>query len=248
MNLAISKLAILPRPAARHFLLFLFLHFVAAAAVSELPQTPVPGHTLYGTVFDPSSANVAGAGVTLTTSNGQVVASAKTDSAGFFFFDNLARGKYRLQIHAAGFNDNVSDVTVGTKPLGAFRITLAIASVSELVNVTADDAISRVSLDTAENQNSNTITHDALDRVPVFDQDYVSLLSRFLSDDSIGTNGVSLVVNGVEANGPGVSASAVQEVRINQNPYAAQFARPGRARLRSSRSPAHRSFTAPSIF
>lgn len=234
MNLAISKLAILPRPAARHFLLFLlflFLHFVAAAAVSELPQVPVPGHTLYGTVFDPSSASVAGAGVTLTTANGQVVSSTKTDRAGSFFFDNLARGKYRLQIHAAGFNDNVSDVTVGAKPLGAFRITLAIASVSELVNVTADDAISRVSLDTAENQNSNTITHDALDRVPVFDQDYVSLLSRFLSDDSIGTNGVSLVVNGVEANGPGVSASAVQEVRINQNPYAAQFARPGRARL-----------------
>ena len=44
-----------------------------------------------------------------------------------------------------------------------------------------------------------------LDRVPVFDQDYITALSRFLSDDTIGTNGVSLVVNGIEANGPGVS-------------------------------------------
>ena len=45
--------------------------------------------------------------------------------------------------------------------------------------------------------------------------------SRFLSEDAIGTNGISLVVNGVEANGPGVSPSAVQEVKINLNPYSA---------------------------
>jgi len=38
-------------------------------------------------------------------------------------------------------------------------------------------------------------------------------------------------VNGIEANGPGVTPSAVQEVRINNNPYSARFSRPGRARL-----------------
>ena len=231
MSLSIFKLVIPPPTVARHFLLLIFVHLVAAAAVSGLPQAPAPGHTIHGTVFDPSLANVAGAEVNLTTSNNQEVASTKTDRAGLYLFDNLARGKYRLQIHAAGFKDVVSDVTVGAKPLGALRITLAIAPVSEVVNVTADDAISQASLDTGENQDSNNVTRDALDRVPVFDQDYVSLLSRFLRDDTIGTNGVSLIVNGVEANGPGVSASAVQEVKINQNPYAAQFSRPGRARL-----------------
>ena len=44
-------------------------------------------------------------------------------------------------------------------------------------------------------------------------------------------NGVTLVVNGIEANGPGVTPSAVQEVKINNNPYSARFSRPGRARL-----------------
>jgi hypothetical protein len=39
------------------------------------------------------------------------------------------------------------------------------------------------------------------------------------------------VVNGIEANGPGVTPSAVQEVKINNNPYSARFSRPGRARL-----------------
>ena len=106
-----------------------------------------------------------------------------------------------------------------------------ISAVSEVVSVTADDNVPQTSSDPSENLNANNITRDALDRVPVFDLDYITLLSRFLSDDAIATSGVSLVVNGVEANGPGVSASAVQEVKINQNPYSARFARPGRARV-----------------
>jgi len=56
-------------------------------------------------------------------------------------------------------------------------------------------------------------------------------MSRFLDDNATGTNGVTLVVNGIEANGPGVTPSAVQEVKINNNPYSARFSRPGRARL-----------------
>jgi hypothetical protein len=221
-------------PAARILLIFLLIVLIAPTLLA-VPQAGAS--SLSGKVLDSSSSNIAGASVTLLSSDGQVVASTTTDRTGSFVFDRLARGKYHLQIRASGFRDSVSDVTLGGKPLPSLRFTLAIASQSEVVRVTADDAIPQVSLGSAENQDSNNITHDALDRVPVFDQDYITLLSRFLSDDSIGTNGVSLVVNGVEANGPGVSASAVQEVKINQNPYAAQFARPGRARLEITTKP-----------
>jgi len=88
-----------------------------------------------------------------------------------------------------------------------------------------------VSTETSENQNNNAIDRDALDRVPVFDQDYITTMSRFLDDSATGTNGITLVVNGIEANGPGVTPSALQEVKINNNPYSARFSRPGRARL-----------------
>jgi hypothetical protein len=224
--------------AARYGLLILFILVPVHSIVCAVPQASAPAaHTLYGTVLDPSSSNVAGATVTLIGSTGRLVASTITDRAGSFFFDNLPRGKYHLQIRAAGFRDSDSDVTVGAKPLAPLRFTLAIASLSEVVSVTADEAIPQVSLEPTDNQNANNITREALDRVPVFDQDYITLLSRFLSDDTIGTNGVSLVVNGVEANGPGVSASAIQEVKINQNPYTAQFARPGRARMEITTKP-----------
>jgi hypothetical protein len=102
---------------------------------------------------------------------------------------------------------------------------------SENVTVDTGENVPLVSTDTQGNQNTNTIDRNALDRIPVFDQDYITAMSRFLDDNAIGTNGVTLVVNGIEANGPGVTPSAVQEVRINNNPYSARFSRPGRARL-----------------
>jgi hypothetical protein len=212
-------------------ILFLLLVGLPASIFSQTPQPGLPVHTLSGTVLDPSSAEVAGAQISLLTSNGAVEASTTSDHAGYFFFDDLRHGKYRLRIHATGFKDGLVDVTLSAKPLSPLRITLAIAAVSEVVSVTADESIPQTSADPSENLNANNITRDALDRVPVFDLDYITLLSRFLSDDAIASSGVSLVVNGVEANGPGVSASAVQEVKINQNPYSARFARPGRARV-----------------
>jgi hypothetical protein len=226
-----SNPAVRLQRANRVILLYLFFLALPTALLSQSSQPSPPAHSLSGTVLDPSSADVADAQVTLLTSSGSVQASTTTDRLGYFFFDDLPRGKYRLRIHAVGFKDALVDVNLSAKPLLTLRISLAISAVSEVVSVTADETIPQTSSDASENLNANNITRDALDRVPVFDLDYITLLSRFLSDDAIATSGVSLVVNGVEANGPGVSASAVQEVKINQNPYSARFARPGRARV-----------------
>jgi hypothetical protein len=134
-------------------------------------------------------------------------------------------------VQAKGFQDFRRDLILKTKVAPPIRIVLSIATEKEVINVSADQAVPVVSTEVSENQNANTIDRAALDRLPVFDQDYIATLSRFLDDNAVGTNGITLVVNGVEANGPGVTKSAIQEVRINQNPYSALFSRPGRARL-----------------
>jgi hypothetical protein len=189
-----------------------------------------------GTVLDPSGAFIADAQVRLVDSRGKSAATT-TDRNGVFHFAGVANGKYQITIQVAGFRDATARIVVGAKPLAPLRVTLSISSVSEVVSVSGDDGGLKVSTEVSENQSTNNIDRDALDRVPVFDQGYVTMLSRFLSDDAIATSGVSLVVNGVEANGPGVSASAVQEVKINQDPYSARFSRPGRARLEITTKP-----------
>src|SRR5262249_36411479 len=71
----------------------------------------------------------------------------------------------------------------------------------------------------------------AIENLPVFNQDILTTMSRFLDASAIGTNGTTLVVNGVEMNSLTVSASAIQQIKINQDPYSAEYPRPGRGRI-----------------
>ena len=162
--------SVTPNPTARlrcvtRALLLLLLVSLPAPLFSQAPQPTPPAHTLSGTVLDPSSADLADAQVTLLSANGTVQASTTTDRVGYFFFDDLPHGKYRLRIHATGFKDGLVDVTVSAKALSPLRITLAISAVSEVVSVTADENIPQTSSDPSENLNANNITRDALDRV-----------------------------------------------------------------------------------
>jgi len=182
-------------------------------------------------VLDPSGAAIAGADVILLSGDGKELSRITSDQNGSFQFEKLAAGAYKIQAQAAGFRDTIVELKLGSRATSPLRVVLPIAEQNEVVNVAGSDVSLVVTTDVSENQNANNLDRSALDRVPVFDRDYISMLSRFLDDSAIGTNGVSLIVNGIEANGPGVTPSAVQEVRINQNPYSARFARPGRARL-----------------
>ncbi len=188
-------------------------------------------HSLTGVVLDPSGAAIAKAQVSLVSTGSEAVAQTQTDAVGAFHFDNIPPGKYTLELHADGFRDAHMPVAATGKRLSSIRVVLQILVQTENVTVATGVNVPLVSTETSENQNNNAINRDALDRVPVFDQDYITTMSRFLDDSATGTNGVTLVVNGIEANGPGVTPSAVQEVRINNNPYSARFSRPGRARL-----------------
>ena len=184
-----------------------------------------------GMVLDPSGAAIAGADVILLSGDGKELSRITSGQDGSFQFEKLAAGTYKIQAQAAGFRDTIVEVKLGSRATSPLRVVLPIAQQNEVVNVAGSDVSLVVTTDVSENQNANNLDRSALDRVPVFDRDYISMLSRFLDDSTIGTNGVSLIVNGIEANGPGVTPSAVQEVRINQNPYSSRFARPGRARL-----------------
>src|ERR1700687_3458483 len=188
-------------------------------------------HSMSGVLLDPSGAAIANAQVTLLGNKGEVLAQTTSDDVGAFHFDNVAPGKYTMECSAEGFRDTRTAVTVTGKRITPLRIVMPILVAAETVTVATGVNVPMVSTETSENQNANSIDRNALDRVPVFDQDYITTMSRFLDDNATGTNGVTLVVNGIEANGPGGTPSAVQEVKINNNPYSARFSRPGRARL-----------------
>lgn len=220
-------------PLETHVKLLLIILAVASVLLHALPSsaqvsTP-PMQKISGVVVDPSGAAISGAQVSLTEGDGTSIEKSLTDNSGAFRFTHVLVGDYIVRVQAAGFQDTKTNIVVRALQIPSLRVVMPIAVESQTIDVGA--GAPQVSPEIEENQNANTIDRSALDRVPVFDQDYITTMSRFLDDSATGTNGVSLVVNGIEANGPGVTPSAVQEVKVNQNPYSARFTRPGRARL-----------------
>jgi TonB-dependent receptor-like protein len=67
-------------------------------------------------------------------------------------------------------------------------------------------------------------------------------VSQFLDTGSIGTGGVTIVVNGMEVNSLNVSASAIQQIKINSDPYSAEYSRPGRGRIEILTKPGGQSY------
>ena len=210
-----------------HFILLLLGSISGLGLAQSAPRL----QDLIGTVHDTSGAVIVGATVTLSTQNGAVVSRSVSDSSGTFHFRNVDAGNYTLDVTQPGFREVRQQVTLTSKPRSPLRIALPVASVKQEVTVVGSDSSAQISTDIGQNQSGNVVDSNALDRLPVFDQDYITTMSRFLDPDSSGTNGTTLVVNGVEANGPGVTASAIQSVKINQNPYTALYSRPGRARI-----------------
>ena len=214
------------------FLILATLNFLPASVLAQQKSQQFEpfAYAISGTVLDPSGALIPGARLTLVKEDGTSIAQTVADDKGSFRFDNVNSGRYRILVQAVGFRDTKTDVSLGARSRAEIRIIMPLDTHTESVTVAGDSA-PQVNTEISGNQSSATLDRNALDRVPVFDQDYISTISRFLDSTGTGTNGVDLIVNGVAANGPGVTASAIQEVKVNQNPYSPLFARPGRARL-----------------
>jgi hypothetical protein len=205
--------------------------FMSVFAQIAPAQTAPTGRSIRGTVLDTTGVVIAGAQIVIATPDGQTIDHGMTDGAGSFSFTNLPTGFYVVDITKEHFREIKQPTRVSSQVHPPLRLVMPVAAVTQELAIGASDNGPQVSTEIAQNQGSNTLDRDALDRIPVFDQDYITAMSRFLDADSTGTNGITLVVNGVEANGPGVTPSAVQNVKINQNPYTALYSRPGRVRI-----------------
>jgi len=188
-----------------------------------------PG-SVQGLVQDQSGALVPHAAVELLDGAGTIVATTQTDLSGAFSFTGVSPGDYTIRTSLEGFKPIMTRVRVALgRRATVQKLTLELASIAQEITVERDAA----SLGTRADANRDAVTIDsaALRDIPIFDRDVVGTLSRFLDASALGTGGVTLVVDGMEARKVGVAPSAIQQVKINQDPYSAEFPRPGRGRI-----------------
>src|ERR1700676_2030717 len=169
---------------ARTWLFLLTLVVVGNAIAQRPPQTVA----ITGTVLDPSGASTPDAAVTLKQGSGSIRAQGKTDASGKFRFDAVPPGTYSIGIQREGFKISNTALKVSSQPPAALTIMLALEGISSEVSVSGNESV-QVSTDAAENRDSATVDQSLLEKVPVFDQDYVVTMSAFLDSASIGTGG-----------------------------------------------------------
>ncbi len=214
---------------------------LVAAFLGGGPQAVAPGVPVTGVVQDQTGAVLAGAGVELLDASGAVTRTAAADAVGAFRFDGVGPGTYQLRATFEGFRPASSRVRVTTRAPGTQRLALDLATLTQEITVSTGTA----AVSTASSANVDAVTIDAntLDSLPVFDRDYVATLSRFLDTGSLGNGGVTVVVNGMEVTGLNVSASAVSQIKVNQDPYSAEYSRPGRGRIEILTKPGSQMFS-----
>src|SRR5437588_9638071 len=213
------------RTSARHRTLGAVL--LAVLAVRGVDAQRPATVSITGIVVDATGAVLPNAAVDLAPSNG-APASTTTDAGGAFRFERVPPGRYDIRVTFEGFRATTVHLTVGNRSPAPVRITLPLAELKQEITVSNTP---EVSANASSNADAVAVDQGMLESLPVFDQDYIATLSQFLDTGSIATGGVTLVVNGMEVNALNVSASAVQQIKINQDPYSAEYARPGRGRI-----------------
>ena len=192
-------------------------------------QSPSARYSISGVVQDQAGATIVGARVELGVASNPRGQSTVTDQSGSFQFKRIAAGNYQLHVSSEGFESTALDVTVSSQSPAPLQVVMAIASIHQETTVTSEPA--KISTEASDNKDTVALSEESLSNLPVFDQDYIGAMSRFLDPGSVGTSGVTLVVNGMEVNNLGVSPSAIKEIKINQDPYSAEYQRPGRGRI-----------------
>src|SRR5712671_387630 len=188
-------------------------------------QTPTGG--LNGVVTDPSGGVIAKAAVRLTNASGASL-DTTANRDGFYEFKGLASGTYTLKAIAKGFaiftQEDVQIVAGQTQHL---NIGLLIQMEEEKVEVSDSSA----KVDIAPSNNAGMVVMQGKDLDALSDDpDELQSELQTLAGPSAGPNGGQIYIDGFTA-GTLPPKASIREIRINQNPFSAQYDRMGYGRI-----------------
>jgi len=200
---------------------------LAVFASLGLPQliAAQDGASLRGVVVDPSGAAIPGAAITLT--QGDHVRHAKSGADGRYAFSSLLAGTYTVSATANGFSPlSLPDIEL-TGTAKELKLALSIAADQEQVTVT--DESRSVGLSPDQNSSAMVIKGGDLDALSD-DPDELQNELQALAGPAAGPNGGQIFIDGFEG-GQIPPKSSILEIRVNQNPFSAEFDRIGYGRV-----------------
>jgi hypothetical protein len=181
---------------------------------------------LHGQVADPTGAIIPGASITLKGGGSSL--SAQSDSGGNYSFRTVAPGTYTLSTTIPGFTPYTqSGIAIAPGQSRSFNITLTIATQTQQITVTAESQ----SVDTGVDTNANQIVLKGKDLDALSDDpDQLSDELQALAGPAAGPAGGQIYIDGFTG-GQLPPKSSIREIRVNQNPFSAEFDRLGYGRI-----------------
>lgn len=202
----------------------------ATLALSQAAAAPQSAAgTLRGVVTDPSGAVIAHASVVLTPAAAtSTPIKTQANGQGQYEFSGVPAGQYTLNVIADGFsiyeNDSVNVTT--SQPL---RLNVAMAIEVEQQKIQVSDTVPTIDVNPENNAGAITISGKELDALPD-DPDELLTDLQALAGPSAGPNGGQLYIDGFTA-GELPPKSSIREIRINQNPFSAEYDKLGYGRI-----------------
>ena len=197
---------------------------VAPAGAQTGVQT---GASVKGSVLDPDGAAIPGATITLQPTGKAAAVTTKSGVDGSFSLESVPSGTYTVTVTMPGFGSFVRpNVRVGGQAVD-INVKLSIEQQSTTITVSTSD--NGVSVDPDNNGSSVTLKGSDLESLSD-DPDELSNELSALAGPAAGPNGGQIYVDGFTG-GQLPPKSAIREVRINQNPFSAQYDRAGFGRI-----------------
>ena len=200
-----------------------------AQDTTAAPPAPAAAGALHGHITDQTGALIPGAQVTITSATGKALGNATADAAGAYQIHGLGAGSYVVLAGAEGFASFVSaPIPLAAGQTKNIDIKLAVEAADVQIVVT-DEGGPTVSVDPGSNGSAMTLKGSDLDALSD-DPDELQNELNALAGPSAGPNGGQIYIDGFTG-GNLPPKSAIREIRINQNPYSAEYDRLGYGRI-----------------
>lgn len=221
------------------------LAVIAGAMLAQTPSTTSPGAqapaqqapgparsrgggSVTGIVKDDTGGVIPGAQVTLSNANG-TVQTVSTGADGTYSFRGVPPGTYTVAATYAGLQqEGVTTVSVQPGHPGTGNIVMTVQTQRQEVTV-SDTATNQVSTDPANNSSQLVLKQEDLDALPD-DPDDLQADLEALAGPSAGPGGTQIFIDGFTGGRLPPKAS-IREIRINSNPFSAEFDKLGFGRI-----------------
>lgn len=198
---------------------------------------------LRGQIVDELGQIVVGATVIAVDSTGKEKTTV-SNGTGDFTINGLAPGKYIVRVTAPNFalyENTEVNVTAGENE--ELTVALTIQGVEEQVDVSNDNAIDT---DPSNNVGATVLKNEDLAALPD-DPDELEAALQALAGASAGPNGGQIYIDGFTG-GNLPPKESIREIRINQNPFSAEFDRLGFGRIEILTKPGSDKFRGQAFF